>query len=1158
MGYSANRKKELGITNDNSLSYTQRRKKELEIAQFNKQGSTYVGTGENKDAYAGVKQDSATYAGREAAGLSKPEQDALKAMDKIKNRPWYVPKGIATTIEVSKLSPEARWAYTLKKEEKDSKSANRAFGNAMANSLTLGALPAAEKYTHEKYGIGTDEFINQKAENRANHPVASTAGTVAGYLLPGSVGDKVAGKVLSPVLSGIGSKVAQKAITGAVTGGGMEAVEGVIRGDSPEELANRIAAGAGFGAVGDVALYGLGKGVSAILGKIKAGKAITKAESEVLKSTPELFSKIAKETDMPIKPKLDASPKLDVPQDLANSLDQYKAKQYNLNTLDNAGLKQLASEQGINPNQTKSQLRGALKQAQPETKIEPVLAPEVKPVDLPEPSNKVVMETPKEKPGLDQKMSDLYTKTVDKNNPIGKSLTKFDGGRTAMLASNTSNASGTVDYMLKDSLVDMQGNKIGKSLEQVIEPIPQGKEVDFWNYMSQRHNIDRAREGKNLIANYTSDMSKKAVEQIELTNPEWKNIGDDVVNWIDDFMREWGVNAGTVDEEIYNGLRDAYKSYFPGQREFSELEKSIPGDIRKQFVDVNSPIKKATGSARDIHNPVSNIINLVDRTVKTARYNEVGQSLLDSVRKQPEKLKALAEVIAPKDGMFSNVDNIVTVLEKGKPVYLQINDKALLDSLKGLPKVVNNAPVMRKISNVYKSLITQKNPIFAIRNMARDIPTAYIYGSETNPVKFTGDLLKAGKDIVTNSDNLQRYKALGGGGSNFLAGNADEAAKSLLKKPGPLKKLGGAIEKFNNLTETAPRLAEFNRVLKKTDDVQKALAAANDVTVNFARGGNLTKSLDPFVPYLNAGVQGLDKLFRQIKGKPLETLLKSSIIITVPEVALYLINKDDPDYQSLDNRTKDTYFLIPKGDGTFTKIPKSRELGVLFGSLFQRLARSSEGDKEAFKGFGNALSTSFSPTNPLENNILSPLVTNLPSNKDFAGRSIVPMNMQMDKRSKYLQYDERTTEIAKAIGKLAADVTGGEGLSPKQIDYIIKSYTGVIGQLGIPMTTKGGEPSKAITSQFIADPLYSNQVIQDFYDNYTEVQKKAADKNILDKIPSKKITPEESIEGKFRKASSKISDLNKQIRDAQGDEVKIRELRKQIVIIAKEANDMLK
>ena len=89
-------------------------------------------------------------------------------------------------------------------------------------------------------------------------------------------------------------------------------------------------------------------------------------------------------------------------------------------------------------------------------------------------------------------------------------------------------------------------------------------------------------------------------------------------------MREWGVNAGTIDSEVYNGLRDTYKSYFPTQREFSELERSMPDSVRKQFVDQSSPVKKAKGSERDVNNPIENIMNLVNRTVKTARYNEVG------------------------------------------------------------------------------------------------------------------------------------------------------------------------------------------------------------------------------------------------------------------------------------------------------------------------------------------------------------------------------------------------------------------------------------------------------------------------------------------------------------------------------------------------------
>jgi len=782
---------------------------------------------------------------------------------------------------------------------------------------------------------------------------------------------------------------------------------------------------------------------------------------------------------------------------------------------------------------------------------------------LPQAANRVIMDTAKDKFSFKKAWDKFYTSTVDTQKPI-TDFARIAGDDTATLASNSRNAGGTVDYILKDALVDRQGNKIGKSLKEVAEQIPKGKEDDFWNYLSQRHNIDRAREGNHVIANYTSEMSERAVKEIETANPAYKSIGDDVTNWIDSFMKEWGVNAGTVDSTVYDSLRQTYKSYFPTQREFSQLEKSIPDGARKQFVDNSTTIKAAKGSERDINNPLENIMNLVNRNVKTARYNQVGQSLLESVRKAPDKLKELAEVIPTQDGMFANTDNVISVLESGKPVYLQINNKELLDSLKGLPKVVNNAKVMRAFTNTFKGLITQKNPLFAIRNIARDIPTAYIYGSTKNPVKFGVDLAKAGKDILSNSPKYQQYRGIGGGGANFFKGDAVKSTKELTKNGfHPLK----AIETFNNITETAPRLAEFNRIFERTGDVQKALDAANNVTVNFARGGNVTKTAEPFIPYLNAGVQGLDRFFKGFKDTKTAaaTLLKGGIAITAPEIALYMVNKDNPNYQALDNRTKDTYFLIPKENGTFWKIPKSRELGVLFGSLFQRAMRAADGDKEAFKGFGMSLATSFAPANPIDNNIAAPIF-NLKSNKDFAGRNIVPQGMVMDGRSPYLQSDEKTTEIAKAIGTYSTKVIDG-GLSPKQIDYLIKSYTGVIGQLGMPLATQGASQTKAVTTQFTADPLYSNQALQNFYDNYDKLQREATDKNIVEKLPTNGkenvVTPEEEMRNKFSKASTEISKTNKEIKALEASltndkESKVRVLRQKILDIANEANKQLK
>ncbi|MFA5240446.1 MAG: LPD38 domain-containing protein [Phycisphaerae bacterium] len=790
---------------------------------------------------------------------------------------------------------------------------------------------------------------------------------------------------------------------------------------------------------------------------------------------------------------------------------------------------------------------------------------------LPEPQSKIIIGKPKERMSFKDALNKFYTATVNTQQPIvnAAKVAESDMGK---LASNTKNVSGIVDYNLLNGLVDKEGNKVGESLKSTIEAIPKGKEEDFWTYMSQRHNIDRAREEFKMVAktdkqgfivkdkdgnpimrkevtkkptpvqaNYTPKMSAEAVKQIEQVHPEYKVIGDGITQWLDKFMQTWGVDTGIVNKDIYKSLRETYKSYIPTQREFSELEKAIPDNVSQKFADQRTPLRKATGSERDITDPTENIMNLVNRTIRAAKYNEVGQSLLESVRTSPEKMKQFAEVIPTKEGMFANTDNIITVLEDGKPTYLKINNKMLLDSMNGLPKAIGRIPVLDDITNVFKSLITQKNPFFALRNVFRDVPTAYVYGSTANPLKFGAGLVGAGKDILTNSPRLQKYQAVGGGGANFFSsGDVTKSAAEIMDKGSKIKKIVTTpikgIEKLNNMLETAPRLAEFNRVLNKTGDVTKALYAAGEVTVNFARSGNVTKAADKAVPYLNAGVQGLDRFFRGfISPKAaIQTIAKSGVAITTPTLVFYVVNKDNPNYQKLDNRTKDTYFLVPKPDGTFFPILKSRELGVLFSSLLERGLRQSEGQKESFKGFGNTVKTNFSPANPFDSNFLSPVYNAFYTNKDFADRPIVPQAMLMDKRSDYLQYDEKTTSIAKAIGELTKGMPGNpDGLSPKILDYLVKSYTGVIGQFGIPLAAPGGTPTKALKSQFGKDPLFSNQVTTDFYDKLDKLSATATDKNIIQKITSKKLTPEEDMRNSMSGINSALTRGTKLINSIQ-------------------------
>jgi len=787
---------------------------------------------------------------------------------------------------------------------------------------------------------------------------------------------------------------------------------------------------------------------------------------------------------------------------------------------------------------------------------------------LPEPQSKIILGKEKSPFSFKETWNKFYKSVVDTQNPIMQA----DEG-IGKVANASRNASGISKYVFMEGMVDKTGKRIGDSLKTVVENVPKGKEESFWTYMSQRNNIARAREGKPVQANYSPEMSAEAVRIAEQANPEFKAAGDSIVKWIDEFMQTWGVNTGIVNKETYAMLRQMYPDYVPMQREFSELEKSIPNGLSQKFADMRTPVKKAKGSERDISNPVENIMHLVDRTIRTAKFNEVGQVLVKRIRGNPDKMKKWAEVIPTKEGMFSNTDNVVSVLENGKPIYLRINDKLLLESMLGMPKSVKDIPGLTSATQLVKDTITTKNPLFGVFNAARDIPTSYILGSEMNPAKFLGDLAKAGKDIATNSPRYQQYRGLGAGDSHFFTAGADKSAAALTGQQAAWKKIlnaaGDAANDFNNIIETMPRLAEFNRILDKTGDINEALYAAAEVTVNFGRSGVVSKALDKAGGmYVNAGVQGVDRFFRAFKDPKtaLQTLVKAGIAITVPDVSLYLVNKDNPHYKDLNNRNKDTYFCIPNyanvdKDGnpqTFFKLPKSREFGVLFGALFDRTMRAISGEKESFKGFGNIVSTNFAPASPIENNLLTPALINLQRNKDFADRPIVPLGMELDKRYPYLQKDETTTLIAEKIGELSAKALGEENsLSPKQIDYLIKSYTGIIGQIVQPLTTPGGKAQDILTRKFVLDPIFSNQASEDFYDKLGKLSAKVSSRNIeTEGNLNEAELNEKDMSNSMQGISSALSKASKQVKkfNTTNDDAQVKAIKTDMLGLMKKAN----
>lgn len=204
--------------------------------------------------------------------------------------------------------------------------------------------------------------------------------------------------------------------------------------------------------------------------------------------------------------------------------------------------------------------------------------------------------------------------------------------------------------------------------------------------------------------------------------------------------------------------------------------------------------------------------------------------------------------------------------------------------------------------------------------------------------------------------------------------------------------------------------------------------------------------------------------------------------------------------QDLNDRTKQNYYCIPNIFGekdkngyakTFIAISVNREYGTVFASSMDVIAGYMDGEENPTNGYMETVKSNFLPQNPVTDNVLAPIFSNLPQNKDFAGRKIVPTNME-DLSPEY-QYDYSTSGLAKGIAKVANNlhVPSDTLKSPMKVDYLLDSYTGYLGQLGQAATAQGvdsvADKIKGVTidpfiDRFTKDSRYSSGVVSDFYD----------------------------------------------------------------------------
>ncbi len=715
--------------------------------------------------------------------------------------------------------------------------------------------------------------------------------------------------------------------------------------------------------------------------------------------------------------------------------------------------------------------------------------------------------------------------------------------------------------------------------------------------------LGRREEGKSQTIPYTAEESRKIVQELEQAHPELKKQAEAIQRFHDDFMQEWAVGSGLMSQAQWQVLKDKYPDYVQTFRARDEWGNA---DItRRGRIDSMSPIRQAVGDISEIIPFEDAEMMQVNAIVKAARRNELFRNLYDFAKEHPKQaapfIRIKAQNSATPETMAgeydSTIENVtqnamrtengsyqIIAMIDGKPVQMEVNAEiyAGLQNLYGQDRGASDAfgaKVAKGWTNLFKQLTTGRNPLFFLSNFPKDFQTAYI-NTTSGRKTLAGYLWDVGgtvRSMAQNSSEWQTFQALGGKNSGFYHNEKGfrESAKTAEHRGvrRAVDMISTPFEMVSENTEALWRFNEYRAAIRKYGDTQegraKAMQAAADVTTNFSRSAPMAKATENYCAYLNASLQGLDKMARQLKNHPFLTTRRAAEIIALPTILLYMLNKDDEDYQHLNDRTKDNYYCIPTGKGTFIKIPKSREYGVAMGALLERFMRLRDGEdpETALDGIGGQFLTNIAPSNPFTDNIAKTIFIDLPTNRDFAGRSIIPERLA--NLSPENQYDYTTSKAGIAASK-AWNATLGRlfpKMAPIQADYLIDSNLGFVGDMILGSTQQGsksvGDVLKAVIAEPVvrkltADPLYQNGVTDAFYKELSKAEIAANDKNLTEGLESRVITPEEKYLSALQASSSEISELRKREREILSDttiskqeqEAQAREIRREINRIA--------
>jgi hypothetical protein len=729
-----------------------------------------------------------------------------------------------------------------------------------------------------------------------------------------------------------------------------------------------------------------------------------------------------------------------------------------------------------------------------------------------------------------------------------------------------------VPFLDKDGAIDLKANSLGKGLFTRLEKL--GADLpDFLAWVAS--NRAKAIYDRGMEAGLSSKADVlKAIKELSKGKEKKFNEGLKDLQEFNNAFLDIAVKSGYLDPQSRKAWTDVggFNFYIPFYR---LLDDSASNSGPRAAADIvnQKDYPALRGSDLPVNDLLSNLIQnyafLTEASLKNAAGLKTLEKGVDMGVTRKVKIPSKTSIFVRKDG---------------KKVFYEVDEPLVLQSLTALNWNGWQNPAMGTL-RTFKRFLTYgvtASPAFRIRNLLRDsIHSVAVGPLKVNPL---GNVLEGGKSLLKDKNKkaseLRARLGFGGGSIHFghIYGADPNATQMLLNRQIDAntimksngwgsgarklidKNLRGGLTWWENVgafSENVNRAALYKQLRDKGVSHFEASYQARDL-LNFSRHGAnpFVRFLTQSIPFLNARLQGLDKLTRAMGPKQRAQLLAVLGTYSLASIGLYLAYKDDEDFKQREQWDRDTYhwFKIPGTEGVF-RIPRPFEVGAI-GVIFERMAEQMVDDDVHGALLLERIQHVITETFAIDYipQALTPALE-VYSNKDsFTGRPVESMAFRRlpATERKYAYTSSAYVNTSKLLNTISFDKIR---LSPVQIEHLVQGYFGWVGSTVAATVsisdyprqfarfTSTGWDTPLAMGFFKSLPSVQSKYKTQFYDQLKEMnevfalQRLYESRNEWDKA-MKVATDQKNLlmwRTSYNRVNRKIQQINRQIRLIEAD-----------------------